>query len=212
MRTSPDLTLYLVLDPVLCGGSNGMVQTARQAAQAGVTCVQLRAPNWSTQALVDCGLKLKRVLSPYGVPLIVNNDVKAAEIIGASGVHVGQSDMNPRKARALLGKDAVIGLSITRYEEIGTLDPPVVDYAGVGPVYATSTKKDAAPAMGPDVLRRIIENLSVPVVAIGGIGVAQAPEMRRTGARGIAVVSAICGQRDIALATRTLKSAFGQVS
>lgn len=120
MRTSPDLTLYLVLDPVLCGGSDGMVQTARQAAQAGVTCVQLRAPNWSTQALVDCGLKLKRVLSPYGVPLIVNNDVKAAEIIGASGVHVGQSDMNPRKARALLGKDVVIGLSITRYEEIGT--------------------------------------------------------------------------------------------
>ncbi len=212
MRTSPDLTLYLVLDPVLCGGSDGMVQTARQAAQAGVTCVQLRAPNWSTQALVDCGLKLKRVLSPYGVPLIVNNDVKAAEIIGASGVHVGQSDMNPRKARALLGKDAVIGLSITRYEEIGTLDPTVVDYAGVGPVYATSTKKDAAPAMGPDVLRRIIENLSVPVVAIGGIGVAQAPEMRCAGARGIAVVSAICGQRDIALATRTLKSAFGQVS
>ncbi|MCI6632503.1 MAG: thiamine phosphate synthase [Sutterella sp.] len=212
MRTSPDLTLYLVLDPVLCGGSDGMVQTARQAAQAGVTCVQLRAPNWSTKALVDCGLKLKRVLSPYGVPLIVNNDVKAAEIIGASGVHVGQSDMNPRKARALLGKDAVIGLSITRYEEIGTLDPTVVDYAGVGPVYATSTKKDAAPAMGPDVLRRIIENLSVPVVAIGGIGVAQAPEMRCAGARGIAVVSAICGQRDIALATRTLKSAFGQVS
>lgn len=212
MRTSPDLTLYLVLDPVLCGGSDGMVQTARQAAQAGVTCVQLRAPNWGTQALVDCGLKLKRVLSPYGVPLIVNNDVKAAEIIGASGVHVGQSDMNPRKARALLGKDAVIGLSITRYEEIGTLDPTVVDYAGVGPVYATSTKKDAAPAMGPDVLRRIIENLSVPVVAIGGIGVAQAPEMRCAGARGIAVVSAICGQRDIALATRTLKSAFGQVS
>lgn len=212
MRTSPDLTLYLVLDPVLCGGSDGMVQTARQAAQAGVTCVQLRAPNWSTQALVDCGLKLKRVLSPYGVPLIVNNDVKAAEIIGASGVHVGQSDMNPRKARALLGKDAVIGLSITRYEEIGTLDPTVVDYAGVGPVYATSTKKDAAPAMGPDVLRRIIENLSVPVVAIGGIGVAQAPEMRYAGARGIAVVSAICGQRDIVLATRTLKSAFGQVS
>lgn len=212
MRTSPDLTLYLVLDPVLCGGSDGMVQTARQAAQAGVTCVQLRAPNWSTQALVDCGLKLKRVLSPYGVPLMVNNDVKAAEIIGASGVHVGQSDMNPRKARALLGKDAVIGLSITRYEEIGTLDPTVVDYAGVGPVYATSTKKDAAPAMGPNVLRRIIENLSVPVVAIGGIGVAQAPEMRCAGARGIAVVSAICGQRDIALATRTLKSAFGQVS
>lgn len=212
MRTSPDLTLYLVLDPVLCGGSDGMVQTARQAAQAGVTCVQLRAPNWSTQALVDCGLKLKRVLSPYGVPLIVNNDVKAAEIIGASGVHVGQSDMNPRKARALLGKDAVIGLSITRYEEIGTLDPTVVDYAGVGPVYATSTKKDAAPAMGPDVLCRIIENLSVPVVAIGGIGVAQASEMRCAGARGIAVVSAICGQRDIALATRTLKSAFGQVS
>lgn len=212
MRTPPDLTLYLVLDPVLCGGAEGMVQTALQAAQAGATCVQLRAPDWSTQALVDCGLKLKHVLSPYGVPLIVNNDVKAAEQIGVSGVHVGQSDMDPRKARALLGDDALIGLSITRYEEIGTLDPTVVDYAGVGPVYATSTKKDAAPAMGPDLLRRIVEKLSVPVVAIGGIGVTQARQMRRAGARGIAVVSAICGQRDVALATRTLKSAFGQVS
>ena len=193
MRTPPDLTLYLVLDPVLCGGAEGMVQTALQAAQAGATCVQLRAPDWSTQALVDCGLKLKHVLSPYGVPL-------------------GQSDMDPRKARALLGDDALIGLSITRYEEIGTLDPTVVDYAGVGPVYATSTKKDAAPAMGPDLLRRIVEKLSVPVVAIGGIGVTQARQMRGAGARGIAVVSAICGQRDVALATRTLKSAFGQVS
>ena len=212
MRHPIDLTLYLVLDPTLCAGENGMVQTAQIAAQSGATCVQLRAPNWCTDKLISCGNKLKRVLAPYGVPLIVNNDVKAAQMIQADGLHIGQSDMPAAQAREQLGPDAIIGLSITRRNKIGTLDPKLVDYAGVGPVYTTCTKKDAAPAMGPQELRYITEHLSVPVVAIGGIGVAQAPVMRQAGVQGIAVVSAICGQRDIALSTRMLRCAFSQVS
>lgn len=212
MRHTLDLTLYLVLDPVLCGGEEGMIDTARQSVAAGATCVQLRAPNWSTNQTVSCGRRLKQVLTPYAVPLIVNNDVEAARMICADGVHVGQSDMAPEQVRTLLGPNALIGLSITRREEIETLDPSVVDYAGVGPVYSTSTKKDAAPAMGLEELRWITEKLAVPVVAIGGIGAAQAPVMRKAGVSGIAVISAICGQRDIALATRTLKYAFCQTA
>lgn len=205
-----DLTLYLVLDPVLCAGEDGMIRTAEIAAKAGATVIQLRAPGWDTQRLTECGKRLKKVLDPLGVALIVNNDALAAKAIGATGLHVGQSDISPKKAREILGEDVVIGLSITQEEQLTSVDYSLIDYLGVGPVWGTATKKDAAPAMGLDVFSRIAKASRVPAVAIGGIGLNEAALLRETPASGIAVVSAICGKKDIALATKTLKSAFTQ--
>lgn len=212
MRRLIDLTLYLVLDPFLCGGADGMVQTAKLAAQSGATCIQLRAPGWHTDELIDCGRAIRRVLTPFHVPLIVNNDPQAALSIEADGLHVGQSDMPPRLARKLLGEDAFIGLSVTCFDELNTLDPHCVDYAGVGPVFSTTTKTDAAPALGLDEFERITHACPVPVVAIGGIGLKEATLLRARGANGIAVVSAICGQKDVCRATTELKNAFCQLS
>ncbi len=210
-RPKLDLTLYLVLDPVLCGGSDGMVRTAEIAAKAGATIVQLRAPNWNTEELICCGIKLKGVLDPLGVALIVNNDAMAAKAIGATGLHVGQSDMSPKKAREILGEDVAIGLSITKEEQLASADYALIDYIGVGPVWKTATKKDAAPAMGLEEFTRIAKKARVPSVAIGGIGEKEACLLRGKAA-GIAVVSAICGQKDIFLATKTLKCDFSQAN
>ncbi len=207
-RTLPDLSLYLVLDPVLCGGADGMIKTACFATEAGASCIQLRAPNWSTEELIRCGRRLKECLTPLGVPLIVNNDALAAKEIGATGLHVGQNDISPAEARKILGERSLIGLSITSEADIPTLDASCVDYAGVGPVWVTSTKKDAAAAIGLERFKQIAQRLPVPSVAIGGIGLKEARLLRGSGAAGIAVVSAICGKTDIAFATKALKEAF----
>lgn len=207
-RPQLNLSLYLVLDPVLCNGEDGMIRTAEIAAQSGATVIQLRAPGWDTEKLISCGKKLKDVLDPLGTALIVNNDAVAAKAIGAAGLHVGQSDMSPKEARALLGNDVAIGLSITEESQLTHVDYSLIDYIGAGPVWTTATKKDAAPAMGLDEFSRIAKKTQVPVVAIGGIGLSEARLLRETQAAGIAVVSAICGQKDIALATKALQEAF----
>ena len=205
-----DLTLYLVLDPILCQGEDGMIRTAELAAKAGVSVVQLRAPGWNTKELTRCGKKLKKALFPFGTALIVNNDAMAAKAIGAEGLHVGQNDISPKKAREILGNDVAIGLSITAASQLAFVDYSLIDYIGVGPVWSTTTKKDAAPAMGINQFIHIAKSSRVPAVAIGGIGPNEACLLHNTPAAGIAVVSAICGQDDIALMTRTLKRVFKQ--
>jgi len=210
VRRLPDLSLYLVLDPGLCGDEPGMLRTACEAARCGVGCIQLRAPGWSTGRLVALGRDLKKVLRPFGATLIVDNDIVAALLCGADGLHLGQSDANPRLARSLLGEQCLIGLSISNERELANLDSAFVDYAGVGPVMATSTKTDAAPPMGLLAFERIALACPVPCVAIGGIGADTATECAQRGAAGIAVVSAICGKPDIGHEVRRLKTLFLQ--
>ena len=100
----PDLSLYLVLDPVLCGGADGMVSTAVAAAQGGAGIIQLRAPDWKKRELAACGRALIRALAPYGVPLVVDDQVDVAMAIGAAGAHVGQKDLPAEDARRLMGR------------------------------------------------------------------------------------------------------------
>ena len=110
----PDLSLYLVLDPVLCGGADGMVSTAVAAAQGGAGIIQLRAPDWKKRELAACGRALIRALAPYGVPLVVDDQVDVAMAIGAAGAHVGQKDLPAEDARRLMGPEAIIGLSVSK--------------------------------------------------------------------------------------------------
>lgn len=198
------LKLYLVLDPDLCGGFDGMIQTAKDAAQAGATVVQLRAPDWKKRRLAACGRELLKVLRPLGVPLIVNDHVDIAVAIGADGVHVGQDDLSPEDCRRQMPEGMILGLSVSNLEEVRNVDPALVDYVGIGPIHSTSTKPDAAPAIGFDGLRAIVATSLCPSVAIGGIKTRDISEVLASGTDGIAVVSAICGQPDPSVATRNL--------
>ena len=206
-----DLSLYLVLDPDLCGGAANMVHTARLAAENGATVVQLRAPNWKKRQWLETAAELKAVLAPLGVPLIINDQVDIALAIDADGVHVGQDDLPAAVVRRLIGPDKWLGLSVTNAQQLAAVPHGVVDHLGIGPVYPTGTKKDAAPVVGLPAFADLVAASRWPVVAIGGIQVGNCLSLLQAGATGVAVVSAICGQDDPALATRTLRDEIRSV-
>ena len=202
---SLDLSLYLVLDPDLCGSPANMVHTARLAAENGATVVQLRAPNWKKRQWLETALELKRVLAPLGVPLIINDHIDIALAADADGVHVGQADLPASVARRLIGPDKWLGLSISTAGELAAVPAATVDYLGIGPVYPTATKADAAAATGMPLLAELVAASGLPVVAIGGIGLGNCLLPLQAGANGVAVVSAICGQDDPAQRTDALR-------
>ena len=190
-----DLSLYLVLDPELCLPL-GMVETARRAVAGGVTLVQLRDKNASTAQMIETGRALKTALLGTGVPLIINDDVEAAIAIGADGLHVGQDDRDALIARRLIGPDMILGLSVETEALAAAVDPAAVDYVGAGPVFATATKPGHKPPVGMEGLARLVAATPLPAVAIGGLKVDHIEAVLRAGVRGLAVVSAICGQPD----------------
>lgn len=201
-----DLSLYLVLDPDLCGGKEGMIRTTAEAVEGGATIVQLRAPTWKKRALTDCARDLLALLRPQGILLIINDHADVAAAVGADGLHIGQDDLSPEDARRIIGPDMILGLSTGNLNELNRADPALVDYVGIGPVWATTTKKDAGAAVGLNGLASLCAATPLPTVAIGGIHTANAVDALRAGANGIAVVSAICGQPCPKTAASTLRT------
>jgi thiamine-phosphate pyrophosphorylase len=195
MRKPFDLSLYLVLDPDLCRPL-GMVETARAAVAGGVTMVQLRDKRASTAEMIEAGRALQAVLAGTGVPLVVNDDVEATIALHADGLHVGQEDCNARSARARIGPDMILGVSVETEALAAAIDPAIVDYAGVGPVFATATKLDHKEPVGLAGLARLVAAAPVPSVAISGLKAEHAAAVLASGADGLAVVSAICGKPD----------------
>ncbi len=207
MRPFVDLSVYLVLDPDLCEGFDGMVRTAHIAAQNGATLVQLRAPNWKKRALTECARELVKVLTPLNVPLIINDHADVCVASGAAGLHVGQKDLSPTDARMIIGPDRILGLSVSNAQELAVVDTSLVDHLGIGPIFSTPTKTDAAQQLGLDGFQQLASRKPCPVVAIGSVKTHLAKDLIAAGADGLAVVSAICGQKDPAQATRDLAQA-----
>jgi len=202
-----DLSLYLVLDPILCADF-GMVETARAAVAGGATIVQLRDKHASTAAMIDTGLSLKRALAGSNARLIVNDDVEAAIAIGADGLHIGQEDLDAETARRMIGPEMILGLSVETEALASAVDAEIVDYVGVGPVFATPTKPDHKQPIGFDGLARIVRLCPVPVVAIGGLKAEHTADVLSARADGLAVVSAICGKADPIAATALIAEAI----
>lgn len=199
-----DLSLYLVTDPQLTA-VRGLVETVRLAVDGGVTLVQLRSPEAKGRILVEEARALVALLRPRGVPLIVNDRVDVALAADADGVHLGQTDMAPADARALLGPGRILGLSVGSQEELAASDLSSVDYVGTGPIRATGTKSDAGAAIGVAGLGALRGRIALPMVGIGGIDRAIAGDVIRAGADGVAVVSAICAAPDVVSAARALR-------
>jgi len=201
-----DLSLYLVTDPEMTA-RRGLVETVAAAIDGGVTMVQLRHKNAPARAMVEAGRALHALSAPRGIPLIINDRADVAYAIGAEGVHVGQDDLPPAVARAILGPRAIIGLSLTSESQLAGCDPAVVDYVGFGPLFPTGTKADAARVLGEAAFTAIRRRLNCPVVAIGGITAVNTARAIAAGADGIAVVSAICAADDPRAAARALRAA-----
>jgi thiamine-phosphate pyrophosphorylase len=206
-RRQLDPTLYLVTDADACG-DRGVAATVAEAVAGGVTAVQLRDNRATTRELLDMAFELRDVLAGTEVCLLVNNRLDVALGAGADGVHLGQSDLPVDVARAIAGPELIIGWSVTNIAEAraaAALPSGTADYLGVGPIFATPTKADAARPMGVDQLRTVCELSSVPCVAIGGITAERAAGLFAVGAQGIAVVAAICACRDPRAAAAELR-------
>ncbi|MET1027777.1 MAG: thiamine phosphate synthase [Dongiaceae bacterium] len=198
-----DLSLYLVTDNALCG-ERGLQATVEAALAGGVSMLQYRAKDNELRTALAEAAMLAELARRHKVPFIVNDRLDVALAVGADGLHVGQSDMPSLIARRWLGPDKILGISVTREIEIATVDPAVVDYVGLGPVFATGTKSDAAVPLGLEKFHSLRQRIEMPVVAIGGIQREQASQVIAAGADGIAVVSAICAATDATAAARDL--------
>ena len=202
-----DYSLYLVADAD-CAAGRDLAALVEAAVDGGVTIVQVRAKGLGRDAFVELGLSIARRLAGRGVPLLVNDDLEVARACGAAGVHLGQEDVPIAEARRLLGPGAVIGLSVNTPAEAVRAERDGADYVGAGPAFATSTKRTGLPVLGPEGIGTIARATRLPVVAIGGIGPANAARLAEAGARGVAVVSAIMGAPDARRAAADLIQAF----
>lgn len=206
MKPKIDYTLYLVTDQKLMSSST-IEESVTQAILGGCTLVQLREKDCSSKEFYETALKVREVTTRLGVPLIVNDRVDIALAVEADGVHVGQTDLPADVVRRIIGPDKVVGVSVGNVFEALAAVEAGADYLGVGALYATGTKTDAG-ITGLDELQRIRAATQLPIVAIGGINKETVPHFQGIGIDGLAVVSAIVAQPDVAEAAQELKALF----
>jgi len=204
-----DVRLNAIVDPARAGGYD-LADLARRVAEGGATLVQLRDKTNETRAMITEARAIKAALAPFKVPFVVNDRVDVALAAHADGVHLGQDDMAAEDARALLGPNAIIGLSIKSVEEAAVAPIGCFDYAGVGGVYATLSKEQKSPPIGTEGFARVVDVLhgrapNLPIAGIAGIDAGNAAAVIAAGADGVAVISALSVAPDPIAAARELR-------
>ena len=202
-KLAQSLLLYAVTDRHWLGDRT-LYDIVRESLEGGVTFLQLREKSLDDENFYKEAVRLQEMAREYGVPFVVNDNVDIAVRMDADGVHVGQSDMEAGDVRALIGPDKILGVSAQTVEQAVLAEKRGADYLGGRAVIPTGTKDDAV-EVSHETLKAICEAVSIPVVAIGGITVNNTPELAGSGICGIAVISAIYGQKDIYQATVSLK-------
>ena len=197
------MLLYAITDRGWLKEGETLEGVVEDVLKSGATFLQLREKIQGHEEIVEMAKKLQALCKKYKVPFVVNDDIMAAKEMDADGVHIGQSDMEYTKAREILGPDKIIGVSAGNLQEAKEAERVGADYIGVGAVFHTDTKKDAT-SLTMDQLKEICESVSIPVVAIGGISVDNALELKGTGVDGICVISAIFGSENPSEATKKL--------
>lgn len=198
------MQLYVVTDRSWLNGRS-LEDQVEEIAASGTTFLQLREKHLSEEAFLEEAKKIKKIAARHGIPFVINDNIEVALRAGADGVHVGQSDMQAKDVRRLIGEEKILGVSANTVEQAVKAQESGADYLGVGAVFSTSTKLDAND-VSFETLRRICEAVTIPVVAIGGIGEANVLKLRGSGVHGIAVISAIFASPDVAAATRRLRA------
>ncbi|MGB9463675.1 MAG: thiamine phosphate synthase [Candidatus Acidiferrum sp.] len=181
--------LYVILDPALITSPERAC--ALGLAEAGVRLLQYRNKSASARQLLESSRQLVEALSPHGVSLFVNDRPDVAFLAGASGVHVGQDDLDVEQARSVVGRDKLVGISTHNLGEFERAAASSADYIAVGPVFSTSTKANPDPVVGVDFIRKVRALTDKPLVAIGGISLEQAASVIEAGADSVAVISGI---------------------
>lgn len=206
---SRQLLLYAVTDRSWLGQST-LLEQVEEALRGGITMLQLREKELDKNTLKEEAIEVKLLCKQFAVPFIVNDYVDLMLNLDADGVHVGQEDMDAQDVRAQIGPDKILGVSVQTVQQAIKAQQAGADYLGVGAVFPTSTKANAAD-VNKETLRAICQAVKIPVVAIGGIGAENIPELKGSGIVGVAVVSAIFAQKEITKSTRNLKTICEEV-
>jgi thiamine-phosphate pyrophosphorylase len=199
-----DWSVYIVTDQQ-AAGERALPEIVRAAIQGGATAVQLRAKVATTREMVALGQALLAITRPASIPLIVNDRLDVALAIEADGAHVGQDDLPAAMARQILGPERILGVSAETVGQAQQAERDGANYLGVGDVFGTPSKPDAGSPIGIDGLAATVRAVALPVVAIGGITLDNAPAVIAVGAVGVAVISAVVGAADPAAAARQLR-------
>lgn len=195
--------LYVVTSSELSRGRDTL-EVVQAALAGGATIIQLREKHWPARKLVEVGKEIRKLTLKAGAGFIVNDRLDIALALEADGVHVGQEDLPVNVARSLLGPGKILGVSVGSVEEAIEAVAQGADYLGVGSIFATTSKADAGPPVGVELIRRIKEKVNVPIVGIGGITLSNAAQVIEAGADGVAVISAVVSADDIESAAREL--------
>lgn len=196
------MLLYAVTDRAWVGRQS-LYEQIQSALQGGVTCVQLREKELNDKEFLEEAMLISDLCKEYKVPLFINDNVEVAIKCNADGIHIGQDDMEILKVREMVGDDMIIGVSVHSVKEALEAVEKGADCLGVGAVFPTSTKADAD-VLSKKVLKDICDVVDIPVVAIGGINKKNIDELAFTGVDGVALVSAIFGEKDIEKECRLL--------
>lgn len=189
------MALYAVTDRSWLREGETLADVCRNVLEHGATFLQLREKELDAESIQKEARELKELCAAFHVPFVVNDSVETALAVDADGVHVGQSDIQGRDIRALIGPDRILGMTARTVEEARAAEAAGADYIGSGAVFGSSTKKNAK-NLPLETLRDICASVSIPVVAIGGIGKENIRELAGCGIAGAAVVSAVFGAED----------------
>lgn len=198
------MLLYAVTDQMWLKEGEKLADVVETVLRNGATFLQIREKDLAEDAFEAEAEKLKTLCAQHGVPFAVNDSVEIALQCDADGVHVGQSDIKGRDIRSIIGPDKILGISAGTVEEAVAAEKADADYIGVGAVFTTTTKKNAR-NMSMALLKEIVSAVSIPVVAIGGIGAGNLLQLCGSGVDGVAVVSAIFAAEDPGKATADLR-------
>jgi len=206
VRPKIDYTLYLVIDRNQMRAAS-IEECVEQAVLGGCTVVQLREKEAPSREFYDIALRVREVTRRLNVPLIINDRADIAIAVSAEGVHVGQRDLPCSATRYIIGRDKVIGVSVSNFNEAVAAVEAGADYLGVGAMFSTGTKTDAELTSMNELLH-IRSEINIPIVVIGGINKSTLPRFKDARIDGIAVASAIISHRDAKSAAKELKSMF----
>ena len=193
------IDFYLVTDSRF--SKKGTFSDVKEAVEAGCQIIQYREKNKSTKKMIYEASEIKRICR-NNTKFLVNDRIDIALAVDAEGVHLGQNDMPIEIARKLLGEDKIIGLTVHNVDEAIEAETKGADYVGLGPIFDTTTKKDAGEGIGTDKIREVKNSIRIPVVAIGGINMDNCESVIQNGADCLVAIYAVLGSDDVKSETK----------
>jgi thiamine-phosphate pyrophosphorylase len=186
--------LYVILDAALL--PSDPIKLTIRMLDAGARLFQYRNKTSSSRELLEASQSVWFAVRQYGGRFIVNDRADIARLAGASGVHLGQDDLDVSGARMIVGAESIIGFSTHNVEQFQAAAESDADYIAVGPIFATDSKANPDPVVGVDFIRRVRKLTNKPIVAIGGITLERARQVIDAGADSVAVISDILKARN----------------